>query len=158
MLKLYRPAMKSRLRMSFVVARKPAVFTTADGAEQDAVAVDDEYAAVRRQRAEDLRRAEPASHAVEHDRRAARLIEPHALVDADVERVPVDDRAAARLVDGRRRAALALDGGRAADHRAPGGSARSRRRPQRQERRGGEQEIAQAWMHGTSPATAERLG
>ena len=31
MLKLYRPAMKSRLRMSLVVARKPAVFTTAEG-------------------------------------------------------------------------------------------------------------------------------
>ena len=86
------------------------------------------------------------------------LIEAHALVDADIERVPVDDRAAARLVDDHRRAALALDGGGAADHRAPGGPARSRRRAQRDERRGREHEIAQAWMHGTSPATAERPG
>src|SRR5262245_52183160 len=39
------------------------------GAEQDAVAVDDEHPAVRRQRTEDLRRPEPAGHTVEHDRR-----------------------------------------------------------------------------------------
>src|SRR5262249_44387995 len=124
----------------------------------DAVAVDDENPAVRRQRAEDLRRPEPAGHAVEHDRRGAGLIEAHALVDADIKRIPVDDRAVARLVDDHRRTALALDRRGAADHRAAGGSARSRRYAQRQKRRGGEQEIVQAWMHGTSPATAERSG
>src|SRR5262249_51839616 len=121
-------------------------------------AVDDEHPAVRRQRAEDLRRPEPAGHAVEYDRRGAGLIEAHALVDADIERIPVDDGAAARLVDDHRRTALALDRRGAADHRAPGGPARSRRCAQRQKRRGREQEIAQAWMHGTSPATAERSG
>ena len=117
------------------------------GAEQDAVAVDEEDAAVRRQRAEDFRGAQPADHAVEHDRRATRLIELHALFDADVERIPVDDGAVARLIDRHRRAALALDRGGAADHRAALGSARSRRHAQRDERRSGEQEIAEAWTH-----------
>ena len=97
----------------------------AAGPEQDAVAVDDEDAAVGGQRAHDLRRPEAADHAVERDRRAARLIEAHALVGADIERVPVDDRAGGRLVDDHRRAALALDRGRAADHRR-----RLRARPQ----------------------------
>ena len=119
----------------------------AAGAEQDAVAVDDEDPAVGGQRAHDLRRAEAAGHAVERDRRAARLIEAHALVGADVERVPVDDRAAARLVDDHRRAALALDGGGAADHRPAFGTGRGLRQAERQQRRGREQQIAQAWMH-----------
>jgi len=126
------------------------------GAEQDAVAIDDEHAAVRRQRAEDLRRPEPAGHAVEHDRRGAGLIEAHALVDADIERIPVDNRAAARLVDDHRRTALALDRGGAADDGAAEGSARSRRRAQRDERRSREHEIAQAWMHRN--ATEAHLG
>ena len=129
----------------------------AAGAEQDAVAVDDEDAAVGGQRAHDLRRAEAAGHAVERDRRAARLVEAHALVGADVERVPVDDRAAGRLVDDHRRAALALDGGGAADHRPAFGTGRRRRQAEREKRpsceqqlreqRLREQQIAQAWMH-----------
>ena len=41
---------------------------TAPGAEQDAVAVDDEDLAVRVDAAENLGRPEPAGHAVEHDR------------------------------------------------------------------------------------------
>ena len=114
----------------------------AAGAEQDAVAVDDEDAAVGGQRAHDLRRPEAADHAVERDRRAARLIEAHALVGADVERVPVDDSAVGRLVDDHRRAALALDGGGSADHRRPFGSGRYRRDPKRQQGRGGEQHAA----------------
>ena len=56
--------------MSLVVARKPAVLTTRAGPEQDAVAIDDEDAAVGSQRAHDLRRPEPAGHAVERDRGA----------------------------------------------------------------------------------------
>jgi hypothetical protein len=128
------------------------------GAEQDAVAIDEEDAAVRRQRAEDLRGAEPAGHAVERDRGAARLIELHALFDADIERIPVDDCAVARLIDDHRRAALALNRGGAADDRSALGSARSRRCAQRDERRGGEHEIAGAWMHRNGPATAERSG
>ena len=127
----------------------------AAGPEQDAVAVDDEDAAVGGQRAHDLRRPEAPGHAVERDRRGARLIEAHALVGADIERVPVDDRAVARLVDDHRRAALALDGGGAADHRAAFGPSRGRARSERQEcpywerlrelRPG--KKITQAWMH-----------
>jgi len=71
--------------MSWLVCEEARRVHHGAGAEQDAVAVDDEHAAVRRQRAEDLRRAEAASHAVEHDRRGAGLIEAHALVDADIE-------------------------------------------------------------------------
>jgi hypothetical protein len=62
-------------------------------------AIDEEDAAVRGQRAEDFRGAEAAGHAVERDRGAARLIELHALFDADIERIPVDDGAVARLID-----------------------------------------------------------
>ena len=43
---------------------------TAPGAEQDAVAVDQEHLAVGVERAVDLRGAEPAGDAVEHDRDA----------------------------------------------------------------------------------------
>src|SRR5262249_49933397 len=128
------------------------------GAEQDAVAVDDEPPAVRRQRAEDLRRPEPAGHAVEYDRGGAGLIEAHVLVDADIERIPVDDGAAARLIDDYRRTALALDRRGAADHRAAGRSSRSRRRTQRQKRRGRQYEVAETWMHRNGTAKAERLG
>jgi hypothetical protein len=144
--------------MSWVVARKLAVLTTRRGAEQDPVAIDEEDATVRRQRAEDFRGAEPAGYAVEHDRRASRLIELHALFDADIERIPIDDRAVGRLIDDHGRAALALNRGSAADDRAALGSARGRRRAQRDERRGGEHETAEAWMHRNGPATAERLG
>src|SRR5262249_45584380 len=85
------------------------------GAEQDAVAVDEEDAAVRAQVTQDLRGPEPSDHAIERDRPAVGLVEAHALVHADVERVPVDDRVLARLVDDHRGAALPRDGRRAAD-------------------------------------------
>jgi hypothetical protein len=62
-------------------------------AEHDAVAVNEEDAAVRGQGPHNLRWAQPAGHAVECDRRTAGLIEVHALLGADIERVPVDDRA-----------------------------------------------------------------
>ena len=117
MLKLYRPAMKSAFLMSLVVARKPAVFTTLPGPNRmpSRLMMKTRPLAVSVPMISDG--PEPAGHAVERDRRGARLIEAHALVGADVERVPVDDRAAGRLVDDHRRAALALDGGGAADHR-----------------------------------------
>src|SRR6266404_5783176 len=146
MLKLYRPAMKSEFLMSWVVARKPAVFTTALGPNR----MPSRLMANTRPFAVSVPRIS-VGRAQPRDRRGAGLIEAHALVDADIERVPVDDRAVARLVDDHRRTALALDRRAATDHRAAGGSARSRRRAQRQKRRGGEQEIAQAWMHGTVP-------
>src|SRR5262249_60253156 len=98
------------------------------------------------QRAHGRGGADAAGDALEHGRRAARLIEPHALVDADIERIPVDDRGVARLIDDYRRAALALNGGGAADHGAAERSARSRRGGERDQRRGGEHEIAEAWM------------
>src|SRR5262249_62134582 len=101
--------------------------------------------------------ARPAGNAVVDDRRGAGLIEGHALVDADIERIPVDDRAAARLVDDHRRTALALDGGGAADHRAPGGSARSGRRAQRDERCDRQYEIAETWIHRNSTATGRAM-
>jgi hypothetical protein len=94
----------------------------------DAVAVDEEDAAVRGERAENFRRPEPAGHAIERDRGVARLIELHALLDADIERIPVDDRAVARLIDDHLRAALTLDRRRATDDGAALGPARSRRR------------------------------
>ncbi len=132
----------------------------AAGAEQDAVAVDEEDPPVGGQRAHDLGRPLAAGDAVEHDRRARGLIEAHALVGADVERIPVDDRAAARLVDDHRRGALALDGRGAADHRPASGLGRGRARAEREqrpsyyepplrERRLRERQMAQAWMHRT---------
>jgi hypothetical protein len=126
-------------------------------AEQDAVAVDDEYPAVRRQRAEDLRWPEPAGDTVEYDRRAAGLIEPHALVRADIEGMPIDGRAATRLVDRHRGPALPLNVGGATDDRAAGRAARSRRHAQRNERRGGEDQVAVSSLHRNGPATAVRL-
>ena len=120
------------------------------GAEQDAVAVDDEHPAVRRQGAEDLRRSEPSGHAIERDRSAGRLVEAHALIDADIERIPVDDRAAARLIDRYRGTALSLDRGGATDDRAARGPARSWPYAQRDERRGRQYEIAETWMHRNS--------
>src|SRR5258707_14746312 len=73
-------------------------------------------------------------------------------------RIPVDDRAAARLIDDDGGATLTLDGRRAADHRGALGAGGSRRRAERNERRGREQKVAEAWMHGAGPATAERSG
>src|SRR4029077_9058759 len=61
------------------------------GAEDDAVAVDDEDLAVRLERAEDLARAEAAGDAIEHDRIRVRLDERGFLAGADVEHPPVDD-------------------------------------------------------------------
>ena len=127
------------------------------GAEQDSVAVDDEDAAVGSQRAHDLRRTQAAGHAIERDRRGAGLIEAHALIDADIERIPVDDRAVGRLVDDHRRAALALDRGGATDDRAARGPARSWPYAQRDERRGRQYEIAETWMHRNSTATVRAM-
>ena len=128
--------------MSLVVARKPAVFTTLPGPNRmpSRLMMKTRPLAVSVPMISDG--PEPAGHAVERDRRGARLIEAHALVGADVERVPVDDRAAGRLVDDHRRAALALDGGGTADHRPAFGPGRHRRDPKRQQRRGGEQHAA----------------
>src|SRR5205823_10033076 len=109
--------------------------------------VEKNYAAVRAERADKPRGAEPAGHAIEHDRGAAGLVEAHALSRADIERIPVDDRAVARLIDVDRGAALALNGRHAADHRGAFRAGRSRHRGERHERRGQEHEIAGAWMH-----------
>jgi hypothetical protein len=142
--------------MSLVVARKPAVLITAHGAEQHAVAVDDEDPPVGGERAEDLGRPEPAGDAIERDRGARRLIEAHVLADADVERAPVDDRARGRLVDDDGGAALALDRGRAAHDVGAVGPGRCWRPAEHRQRRGGKKEGAQAWQaHHSHTATAE---
>ena len=110
-------------------------------AEQDAVAVDQEDAAVGGQAAEKFRWPQSAGDAIERHRRARGLIEADAFVGADIERVPVDDCAAARLVDDHRGAALALDRRAAADHRGAVGPGRDahdaeRHRSRRRGRRG----------------------
>jgi hypothetical protein len=53
------------------------------GAEQDAVAVDDEHAPVGGERAKDLGGAEATGDAIQRDRRARRLIEAHVLAGAE---------------------------------------------------------------------------
>src|SRR5262249_6624418 len=123
------------------------------GAEQNPVPVDEEHAAVRGECAENLRGAETTGHAIEHDRGAAGLVEAHALSGADIERTPVDDRAAARLTDDDGGGTLTLNSRRAADHCGAFGAGRSRRRRERDERRGRQYESAKTWMHRNSTAT-----
>src|SRR5947207_10127492 len=84
-------------------------------AEQDAVAVDDEDAAVGIEAAKNFRRSKPADHAIENDRTAVRLIEPYAPIWADIERMPVDDGVLAILVDDDVRRALVVNLRRTAD-------------------------------------------
>ena len=83
------------------------------GPEQNAVAIDDEDAAVGRQGAVEERRPLPADHAVERGRGAVGLIEGGGLAAADIEGLPIDDGVLAGLVDGDCGGALALDGGAA---------------------------------------------
>ncbi len=117
------------------------------GAEQHAVAVDDEDAAVGGDGAEDLRRPEPAGHPVEHHRRARGLVEAHALAGADVERVPVDDRAAGGRGDGDVGGAQARDAGGATDHRRTLRLGSARQHAERQQRRRGQQHLCETSAH-----------
>ena len=68
------------------------------GAEQEALRIDQEYAAVRRQLAVDARGI-GAEHAVQRHRAGRRLVEAHRGVGADIEALPVQDRLRAALGD-----------------------------------------------------------
>ena len=125
------------------------------GAEDDAVAVDDEHLAVGIEAAEDLARPHPADDAVERDRIRIRLDERRLLADADVEHVPVDDGLVAVLIDRDVGGARIVDLRRAADHDAalrPGERGRDRH-----QRRRDEQEIAEASHHGLRQYFAPRI-
>ena len=143
--------MKSAFLMSLVVARKPAVFTTLPGPNRmpSRLMMKTRPLAVSEPMISDGPR--PPVTRLSATEELDGLIEAHALVGADIERVPVDDRAAGRLIDDHRRAALALDRRRAADDRAALGPARSRRSAQRDERRRRQYEIDETWMHRKEP-------
>jgi hypothetical protein len=105
------------------------------GAEQDAVAVDDEDAAIGGQGAVDQRGSLPADDAVERGRGAVRLIERRGLAGPDIERGPIDDGILARLIDDHHPGALALDAGGAAHHGAAIGAGVDRHRGERKDGR-----------------------
>ena len=100
MLKLKRPAMKSSLRMSLVVARKPAVLITAPAPKMMPSRLTTNTLPLALRLPRICARAHPAGDAVERDRIAVRLNERRLLADADVEHAPVDDRLVAELIDG----------------------------------------------------------
>src|SRR5436309_15146086 len=137
MLKLYRPAMKSAFLMSCVVARNPAVLTTDEGPNR----IPSRLMRNTRPFAVSVPRisegpSPPVTRLSTTEELPGWL--KRTLSGADIERMPVDDRAVARLIDDDRGAALTLDGRRAADDRAAFGAGRSRPRGERDERRGRE--------------------
>src|ERR1043166_4779836 len=77
---LKRPAMKSSLRMSCVVARNPAVLMTAFGPNTMPACVKEQAGPVGVGRPRVRRGPGPAGDAIERDRAAVRLIELHPLV------------------------------------------------------------------------------
>src|SRR5262245_11308550 len=133
--------MKSAFLMSLVLARKPAVLTTAPGPNSTPSRLMRKMRPFALRWTQYLRRPEPSDHAIERDRSAVGLIEAHALVHADIERVPVDDGVLGRLVDDHRGAALSRDRRRAADHGAALRPGRDARHPKREQRGSGEQQI-----------------
>src|SRR5262245_64822045 len=118
--------MKSEFLISLVEARKPAVLTTAPGPNRMPSRLMRKMRpfAVRLPRISDgpsppvtrLSATDPLLGCWKGD----------ALAAADIERIPVDDRAVARLIDRYRGTALSLDRGGATDDRAARRPARSR--------------------------------
>src|SRR5438132_14380847 len=113
MLKLYRPAIKSASLMSWVLARKPAVLTTAEGPNR----IPSRLMRNTRPFAVSVPRisegpSPPVTRLSTTEELPGWL--KRTLSGADIERMPVDDRAVARLIDDDRGAALTLDGRRAA--------------------------------------------
>src|SRR5262249_3020401 len=84
-------------------------------AEQNAVWIDQKDAPVSEQRSIQERRTDATGHTIEHYRTRVRLSETRALAAADVECLPVDDRALRLLPDRDTPAPLPLDRGRTSD-------------------------------------------
>ena len=142
--KLKRPAMKSSLRMSLVVARKPAVLITAPAPKMMPSRLTTNTLPLASRLPRICDGPEPAGDAVERDRVAVRLNERGALAGADVEHVPVDDGLVAELIDGDVGGARVLDRRAAADHGAAVRARAARRSRERHQGRGDQQEIAEA--------------
>ncbi len=124
-------------------------------ADQHAVGVDDEHAAVRGQVAVDLRRLLAVDHAVERDGGARGLDEARRFAGGGVEVAPLNDRAAGMLVDRGGRAARRDRRGTADDIAARRHRMRARRR-HRHARQGHDESQLAAHVENIPTLLAER--